>query len=148
MFSCSMSSVARRDRWKGHIRVDNATQGELTRNNDMGAFLLMKISTNQRGSSSRCRCRHFRLLIAAPLQCPLMLPLAPSVLPPCSLTGPSKAALLPFLNEKGNSNLGSRITFLSQEREYGCFGGSSEGARGSRGEHEGRSRGRGSVRRA
>ncbi len=89
-------------------------QSELTRNNDMGAFLLVswqrrwglsvtegaageaEYIDQQRGSSSRCRWSHFRLLLAAPLHCPLMLPLAPSMLP----LAPSVLSLIP--NENGN----------------------------------------------
>jgi len=108
--------VLRGETDEGHIRLNNATQSELTRNNDIGAFLLVswqrrwglsvtegaageaEYIDQQRGSSSRCRWSRFRLLLAAPLHCPLMLPLAP----PCSLSAPSEAAMLPFLNENGN----------------------------------------------
>lgn len=101
----------------GHIRLNNATQSELTRNLLVswqrrwglsvieGAAGEAEYIDQQRGSSSRCRWSHFRLLLAAPLHCPLMLPLAPPRsldAPPCSLSAPSEAAMLPFLNENGN----------------------------------------------
>ncbi len=67
----------------GYIRVNNATQSELTRNNDLGTFLLVswqrrwglsvtegaageaEYIDQQQGSSSRCRWSHFRLLVEA-----------------------------------------------------------------------------------
>ena len=73
---------------------------------------------------------------AEPLHCPIVLPLAPSLLPQCSFSAPSKAAMLPSSNKNdmyiiSTPNLGLAVAVFVRGREHGRFRGSTGGAKES-----------------